>query len=224
MSYSPKTFAVVSDLAARVEAALDEVKDPIAKETARQLADHHAKVREMRRIIESKRPEKEQGRGQLAYMKSRMKAAVDGSISMGAAFKLDTIESFGQERSSDDAVSAADLENLFRSHGELGKQVSKKLGSLSSEYRKVVEHLRGVEIDLAKIDRDYSAEFFKLQGLISTAKGVLQVNGLPIPTLKVGRPSKKGKAAADPQAAPALTVVPAPAAESNTLPVAPVAA
>lgn len=191
MAYSQKTFSLVSDLAARIEASLTQVSDPLAKATGKQLADHHARVREIRRLIETTASRHDESRKELSALKSRVKSAIDGSIALGTAFKLDSVQAFVLERSSDDAVSVHDLEAVMRDHSEFGKHIAKKLAVLGQDYRKLIDDVRALEAEMERIDREYSAELFTLQGFISTAKGVLQVHGQPIPTMKVGRGKKK---------------------------------
>src|SRR5437660_191843 len=101
MSYSSKMFSQWSEYASRIEAALKNVKDPLAKETLEKVIEHHSKVRDARRKIEMKLPERAQRRSDLSEVTSRLRACVDGCISLGTGLKLEAISEFAIERSDD---------------------------------------------------------------------------------------------------------------------------
>lgn len=200
-------FAQWSEYASRIEAATKSVKDPLAKETVEKLTEHHANVREARRKIEMKLPEREQLREQLADALVRLRASVDGCVALGTGFKLDAIREFSIERT-DETNSAMDLERLFAAQGEFGAHVAKRLMLVRTEHETAQDELGRVEAQLAKLNRDYSAEFAKLQGFIGAAKAVLQINGSEVPTRRVGRGSRRKPAGATATVdEPKLTVV-----------------
>lgn len=110
-----------------------------------------------------------------------------------------------------------DLERLFAAQGEFGSHVAKRLTQVRTEHDKAHEELARVEAQLANLNREYSAEFAKLQGFIGAARAVLQINGSEVPARRVGRGSRKKPAsAASTVNEPNLTVVPAPTPTLST--------
>ena len=216
MNYTPKMFSQWSEYAARIEAALKNLKDPLAKETLQKLIEHHANVREARQKIEAKLPEREKLRTKLGNVRSRLRASIDGCVLLGLGFELDAIGRFVVDRS-DVRDSATGLERLFRGEGEFGAQMAQRLSNVRSEHERVGGELARVDAGIARLRREYSAELAKLQGFIGAGRAVLTVNGSEVPVRRVGRKSKKSVATrVETPALPVAALGPAPTPDVPT--------